>query len=159
MRMIGVPVARRVGLGVDRGSKMALADQAGQSLIEVALALPILLILLLGLVDGARAYYYAGIVANGAREGVNFAARNGGATLAQVTQRACDATGMAPFGTSCPGLTVTCDATTGDATVRVSYSFSLITASVAEAAFKINPIPIHAESRFPLMTAGTPCAN
>src|SRR5439155_2146562 len=108
MRMTGVPVARRVGLGVNRGSRMALADQAGQSLIEVALALPILLVLLLGLADGARAYYYAGVVANGAREGANYAAHNGSATRAQVTQRVCDAMGLATFGSPCPGLTVTC---------------------------------------------------
>ena len=131
----------------------------GQSLIEVALALPILLILLLGIVDGARAYYYAGIVASGAREGASFAARTPTATVALVTQRVCDATGMQSFGTACPGLTVTCDSTNGDATVHVSYSFALITASVADAAFKINPIPIRAEARFPLMTTGIPCAS
>ena len=138
---------------------MAWADQAGQSLIEVALALPVLLILLLGIADGARAYYYAGIVANGAREGANYAARHATATVAQVTQRACDATGMAAFGSSCAGLTVTCESSNGDATVHVTYSFSLITASVAEAAFKINPIAIRADARFPVMTTGIPCAS
>ena len=138
---------------------MAWADQAGQSLIEVALALPVLLILLLGIADGARAYYYAGVVANGAREGANYAARHDTATVAQVTQRACDATGMAAFGSSCPGLTVTCEPSNGDATVHVTYSFSLITASVAEAAFKINPIAIRADARFPVMTTGIPCAS
>ncbi|TMC72973.1 MAG: hypothetical protein E6J13_04260 [Chloroflexi bacterium] len=148
-----------MGLGVEKGTRAAWADQAGQSLIEIALALPILLILLLGLVDGARAYYYAGIVASGAREGVVFAARNGSATIAQVTQRTCDATGLTSFGTSCPGLTVTCDSTNGDATVHVRYSFSLITASVADAAFKVNPISIRAEARFPMMSEGTPCAS
>jgi len=138
---------------------MAWADQAGQSLIEVALALPVLLILLLGIADGARAYYYASIVANGAREGANYAARHDTATVAQVTQRACDATGLAAFGSSCPGLTVTCTSTNGDATVKATYDFSLITASVADAAFKINPIQIHADARFPVMTAGIPCVN
>jgi Flp pilus assembly protein TadG len=135
------------------------ADRAGQSLIEVALALPVLLILLLGIADGARAYYYAGVVANSAREGANYAARHETATVAQVTQRACDATGMAAFGSSCPGLTVTCESSNGDATVHVTYSFSLITASVAEAAFKINPIAIRADARFPVMTTGIPCAS
>jgi len=56
------------------GSRAALIDDAGQSLVEVALALPILLMLLLGLVDGARAYYFAGVVANAAREGARIAA-------------------------------------------------------------------------------------
>lgn len=142
-----------------KGIKWAWVDQAGQSLIEVALALPILLILLLGIADGARAYYYAGIVANGAREGANFAARNDTATVAQVTQRACDAMGLAAFGNPCPGLTATCTSTNGDATVRLTYNFSLITASIADAAFKVNPVAIRADARFPVMTAGSPCAN
>ncbi len=136
-----------------------LTDVAGQSLIELALALPILLMLLLGLVDGARAYYFAGVVANAAREGANYAARNGTATLAQVRQRVCDSTGMVAFGSACPGLTVTCAFANGDTTVEVTYAFSLITASIADAAFKVNPLPIHAATRFPVMTVGTPCAS
>lgn len=141
------------------GSRAALIDDAGQSLVEVALALPILLMLLLGLVDGARAYYFAGVVANAAREGANYAARNGTATLAQVAQRVCDSTGMVAFGNACPGLTVTCAFANGDTTVEVVYGFSLITASIVDGAFKVNPLPIHAAARFPVMTSGAPCAS
>ncbi len=148
----------RVGW-VLKGSRVVLIDDAGQSLIEVALALPVLLMLLLGLVDGARAYYFAGVVASAAREGANYAARNEMATLAQVTQRACDSTGMVAFGNACPGLTVTCASANGDATVEVVYGFSLITASIADSAFRVNPLPIHAAARFPIMTSGTPCAS
>jgi len=57
-----------------------MASENGQSLIEVALALPLLLVLLLGVVDGARAYHFAGLMATAAREGANYAARNGTAT-------------------------------------------------------------------------------
>ena len=136
-----------------------MASENGQSLIEVALALPLLLVLLLGVVDGARAYHFAGLMATAAREGANYAARNGTATVAQVTQRACDATGMVAYGSTCPGLTVTCTFLNADATVEVTYNFALITTSIAEAAFKVNPIAIRAAARFPLMTAGTPCAT
>src|SRR5438034_11663246 len=87
------------------GSRAALIDDAGQSLIEVALALPVLLMLLLGLVDGARAYYFAGVVASAAREGAHYAARDERATLPQVQQRPCDTTGMAAAGNARPGLT------------------------------------------------------
>jgi Flp pilus assembly protein TadG len=149
----------RVGSGVDKGSEMVLTNQSGQSLIEVALALPLLLVLFLGLVDGARAYYYAGVVANAAREGVNYAARNGSATRAQVAQRACDATGLATFGSPCAGLTVSCTVSGGDATVEVRYNFALITASIVDAAFKLNPVPIRADARFPILAVGTPCAS
>jgi Flp pilus assembly protein TadG len=150
--------ARQVGLGVNKGS-IRMADDSGQSLIEVALALPLLIVLLLGLADGARAFYFAGIVTNAAREGVNYAARNANATQAQVTQRACDATGLATFGAACPGLTVTCAVAGGDATVEVRYDLALITGSVVDAAFKMNPIGIRADARFPILTAGTPCAS
>jgi len=136
-----------------------MADDSGQSLIEVALALPLLLVLLLGLADGARAFYYAGIVSSAAREGVNYAARNATATQAQVTQRACDATGLATFGSACPGLTVTCTVAGGDATVEVQYAFALIIGSIVDAAFKMNPIGIRADAKFPILTAGTPCAS
>src|SRR5687768_5261332 len=110
---------RRGTGGILKGSTGAIVDDAGQSLVELALALPILVLLLLGVVDGARAYYYAGVVANSAREGAVYAARNGAATVAQVTQRACDSSGIVEFGTTCPGLAVTCSFANGDATVEV----------------------------------------
>lgn len=150
---------RFVGLGLNEGRRWARSDQGGQSLIEVALALPLLLVLLLGLADGARAYYYASVTANAAHEGANYAARNATATRAQVAQRACDTTGIVAYGTACPGLSVTCTVANGDATVEVTYNFSLITASIAEAAIKVNPLVIRADARFPLMTSGTPCAS
>jgi Flp pilus assembly protein TadG len=136
-----------------------MTNDNGQSLIEVALALPVLLVLLLGVVDGARAYYYAGALSNAAREGANYAARNSGATRAQVTQRACDSTGMVAFGSPCPGLAVTCTVTNGNATVEVTYNFALLTASLVESAFQLNPVPIRADARFPLFISGTPCAS
>ena len=142
-----------------RGSARFSTSEHGQSLVEIALALPLMLALLLGLVDGARAFYVAGAIATASREAANFAARNPSSTQAQVTQRACDATAFVAFGSACPGLTVTCTADTEAVTVEVRYSFSLLTASVAEAAFKFNPIPISAASRYPMLAAGAPCAT
>jgi len=136
-----------------------MAESGGQSLIEIALALPLLLVILLGMADGARAYYVAGIVANAGREGANFAARNASATEAQVLQRACDVTGFADFGASCTGMHVTCVTGDGDVTVEVRYDFALLTGSVVDAAFKINPIPVRSVSRLPILTGGTPCAS
>ena len=130
----------------------------GQSMLELGLCLPIVLLIFLGLVDGARAYYFAGTVANAAREAVNYAARNGTATQAQVTQRACDATGLASFGQPCAGLHVTCSVTGGDVSVEVSYDFSLLTGYLASEVFHVNPLGIRADARFPILTAGTPCA-
>ena len=138
-----------------------IGGDSGQSVVEIALSLPLLLMILLGLADGARAYYLAGIVANAAREGVSYAARNAGVTQAQVAQRACDATSLAAFGQPCAGLQVTCSVSQGDAwvTVVVRYDFSLITGSIVQAAFKVNPLPIRADARFPILTTGNPCAS
>jgi Flp pilus assembly protein TadG len=44
-------------------------SQAGQSAVEFALILPILLLLLMGVFDFGRAFYYYSVVANAAREG------------------------------------------------------------------------------------------
>lgn len=148
-----------LGVGLNKGSARFVTDDVGQSLIEVALTLPLLLMLLLGLVDGARAYYVAGIIATASREAVNFAARNATATLAQVAQRACDASGFVTFGQPCPGMHVSCSAGAGDVSVEVVYDFSLITGSVVDAAFKVNPLPIRATGRFPVLSGGTPCTS
>ena len=46
---------------------------AGQSLIEFALALPIFLLLVFGLVDLGRGFYYYNLLSNMAREGARYA--------------------------------------------------------------------------------------
>lgn len=144
---------------MNKGSARFVIDDAAQSLIEVALTLPLLLALLLGMVDGARAYYVAGIIATASREAVNFAARSATATQAQVAQRACDASGFSTFGQPCPGMSVSCSVGDGAVSVEVVYGFSLLLGSVVNAAFKINPIPIRASGRFPILSAGTPCTS
>ena len=151
---------RRRGVGVDGSNKRRLViDTRGQSLVELGLALPLLLMLLLGLVDGARAYYFASNIANAAREAANYAARNSSATQAQVTQRACDQTALAPFGQPCVGLQVTCTTTAADVAIEVRYDFQLMTGYVVDSLFHVNPVPIRATARFPLLTSGTPCAS
>ena len=101
----------------------------GQSLVEIALTLPLLLITLLGTVDVGRAYMYTTAVTNAAREAAYYAAKTPGATTLQVTQRACDATGFTDYGAACAtGVAVSCSGcpSTGDITVTVSYQYSLV---------------------------------
>lgn len=136
-----------------------LTSDAGQSLIELALALPLLLIVLLGTIDGGRAYYFATVLANAAREGANYAARNDDATQAQVTQRVCDETALSSFGQPCSGLTVTCTIVQADVSVAVRYDFRLISGYLADVVFRVNPLPMRAVARYPLLTGGAPCAS
>lgn len=110
---------------------MGLGD-AGQALIEVAIALPILLALLIGIFEFARAYNVQQVITNAAREG----AREGvvvqvplveiqDSAVARATDRLSDASissGVVTF--SCSG---TCG--NGDAlsvTVSVDYNFVFI---------------------------------
>ena len=102
----------------------------GQSLVEIALALPLLLITLLGMVDVGRAYIYTTTVTNAAREAAYYAVTTSGATTTEVQQRACNETGFTSYGAACAtGITVTCSGCpTGsgtDVTVTVTYQFSL----------------------------------
>jgi Flp pilus assembly protein TadG len=48
----------------------------GQSLVELALLLPILLLLVLGILDFGRSYYYYVSITNAAREGARYATLN-----------------------------------------------------------------------------------
>ena len=54
------------------------ADQGGQSIVEVALIVPVAMLLLAGTLDMGRLFYARVSIENAAREGAVFAARNPG---------------------------------------------------------------------------------
>ena len=58
-----------------------LLDEAGQSLIEFALILPVVLLIITGLFDVARATWQENTLAYAAREGTRYAIVHGGAAL------------------------------------------------------------------------------
>ncbi len=64
------------------------SDERGQSLVEVAVIVPLLLLILLGLIDIGRVFSFKVAVTNAARESAIHAARDGAVTLADVCQRA-----------------------------------------------------------------------
>jgi Flp pilus assembly protein TadG len=55
-------------------------SERGQSLVELALVLPLLILLLSGMVDLGRAFYGYISITNGAREGARYGARHFGQT-------------------------------------------------------------------------------
>ena len=146
--------ARRVPTG-------APERERGQSIIEIALALPLLLVAVLGLADLGRVFFYTSAVTNAAREGAMYAARNPTAKIAQVGQRACDETGLAAYGQPCPNLRVSCSVAQDAATVEVLYDFALLSGYLSERLLNVNPITIRAASRFPLLSASAtiPCSS
>lgn len=117
-------------------------DERGQSLVELALTLPILAYLLLGGADIARAYAIQLAVQNGARAGAESAAVDYSPTTAEAAARAVDEMDRTPgLNTGTATVTVTfakSDGTTACsgtptvadpcfATVRVQYTFRTIT--------------------------------
>jgi len=137
-----------------RWRAITLDGQAGQSLIEFALALPILLLILLGVADLGRAFYFTVTIAGAAREAAAYAAMHPSADATTVSQHGCDAAGFGAFGAPCPSdLVVTCVVpcpTNGaDSTVRVTYSFRLISAYLVDRVFTVNPIVLRTDSSFP----------
>jgi Flp pilus assembly protein TadG len=112
--------------------------EKGQSLVELALILPLLLILLAGVVDVARLYYIYVVLTDAASEGVAYAAINPPADpvdpvdpdtseIYARTLSACTGVGdgVQSVAIDCP----TCpDVASGDAiTVTVSYRYAVMT--------------------------------
>lgn len=94
-----------------------LRTRRGQSLVEFALVVPVLLLLLAGGADLARAYFVGIQVADGARQAALYASNSGGSyTSAELTQIAADNAGAGSL-LGCPanGVTVTFGSTTGNA--------------------------------------------
>ncbi len=54
------------------------ARQRGVNMIELALVLPVLLVLVFGVIDFGRAIHFSNVIINMSREGANLAARSGG---------------------------------------------------------------------------------
>lgn len=149
-------------------SPRAMTDEGGQSLVEVALALPLLLLIVIGIVDIGRLYTYKVATANAAREAAIYAARDPQATVDAICQRARDELGAgagscntAPITVACsrgglacgnqtvpPVLYQTVGAGGADVTVTVTYRASLLTTYLIGRAFQLNPVPISGTAAF-----------
>lgn len=148
-------------------------EERGQSLVEVALCLPILLLIVLGTVDVGRIYAAKLAATNAAREAAIFAARNPQATAdgaAGICQRARDELGAGAAASPCatapitvvctrapsaacgsstdPVLYQTAGAAGADVTVTVSYQMSLLSTYLVSRAFRINPITVTGSAVF-----------
>jgi len=98
----------------------------GQSLVEFALVLPIMLVIFLGIFDFGRAGYAFNSVSNAAREGMRVAIVDQNQTVIADEAKAA-MTGLPPDGTSvtftnCGALKIGCLAS-----VKVTYSWQAIT--------------------------------
>ena len=148
-----------IGMG-GRGRVLFIVEQGGQSLVEFALALPVLLLILLGLADFGRAFYYTTTIANAARAGAEYAATNAGAgaTATTIGYKVCNETGFVSYSATatCPGLATTVTpsppiAGGPDITVTVTYNFELISSYLVGRIIGPGPIPLRAQATFPVL--------
>jgi Flp pilus assembly protein TadG len=75
-------------MALDMRSLRIVREERGQSLVEVALLMPLLLIIVLGVVDIGRTYAVKSAVTSAAREAALYAARDPQATADAICQRA-----------------------------------------------------------------------
>ena len=131
---------------------------AGQSLVEVALALPLLLLILIGLADLGRSFYYTTAIASAARQGAAYvAATTPPINATTLKGKACAATGLDPSGTCGAALTATdvsaagCDGvvTSGSVAVQVTYDLQLISGYLVSRIFPSQTVTLRACATFP----------
>jgi Flp pilus assembly protein TadG len=105
------------------------SDQEGQSLIEMAITFPLLLLLLIAVIDFARIFDASIVLTNAVREGARYASLDGSLTASHIQQMVMnDVTGsgtnitlMADFSAS----NVTIIQGTNDVQVTAAYDFGL----------------------------------
>lgn len=145
-------------------------DEGGQSLVEIALTLPLLLLVVIGIVDIGRIYAFKASVTNAAREAAAYAARDPQATRDEICQRARDELRVTGSGCVSADLTITCTRvgpidcgnetstpvlyqTPGqagsDVTVTVSYRVPLLSGYLVGRVFNVNPVDVGATAWFP----------
>jgi Flp pilus assembly protein TadG len=84
-----------------RSLRIGSREERGQSLVEVALLMPLLLLIVLGVVDVGRAFAVKSAATNAAREAALYAAREPQATADAICQRAMTALMNGPGVTAC----------------------------------------------------------
>jgi Flp pilus assembly protein TadG len=118
-------------------------------LVEVALVVPLLLVLVIGVVELGRAFSYNVMLQNAVREGAAYAARSLIASDTSVSQRVCDATGWSQSG-SCTDLVVVVTRNgIDDAIVDATYVLHPITALFASST-GMDRLQLHASASFPI---------
>ncbi|MDT8342498.1 MAG: TadE/TadG family type IV pilus assembly protein [Longimicrobiales bacterium] len=102
------------------------SEERGQSLVEFAVSVPLLLLLLLGIMDFARAWNIHQVLTDAGREATRVAVVDNGSTDPQIRQIARDAAARAGITLPDGQITITQGAGRGDpTTVRIQYGHEL----------------------------------
>jgi Flp pilus assembly protein TadG len=109
--------------------KTVLRGVRGDSLIEFALLLPILMLMLMGIFDLSRAFYVHSVIANAAREGARYGVAHSDGSVQDVEDAAkALIVGLDP---NEPTITVTCP-TSETIHVDITYNFYVLTPLMAQ---------------------------
>ena len=104
---------------------------SGEALLEMALVLPILLVLSMGMLDFGRAFHAKSVLDQAAREGARVAVVSGtpqtGPDVAAVQTRVATFMTLSGFTTGVGTPSVSEDPTTKMVTVQVTYTFQFVT--------------------------------
>jgi Flp pilus assembly protein TadG len=156
-------MGRQVG-STEVGHRHHLRGDGGQSLVEIALALPLLLLILVGLADLGRAFYYTTAVASAARQGASYVASTASPDPSTLTTKACRATGFDPAGNCGAALQATnvtnttgCDgagpSASGTVAVQVTYDLHLISGYLVNRIFPLETVTLRACATYPSLTS------
>lgn len=108
-------------------SPMSKRSARGQSLVELALTLPLLLIILVGVIDLGRVYFTYMTVVNASREGARYGAANPNDSTGAIIRAKNEATGS---GITLTNVTASCPSGCAQGNpfrATVSYNFQLMT--------------------------------
>lgn len=112
-----------------------MKSEKGQSLVETALVIPILIILLFGITDFGRVFHTYLTLDHAGREGARWASI--GKSTGEVKARVLSSAGG--LDTSKLGVTVASSGNSGDdATITLTYPFEFLTPIVGQSLKKIN---------------------
>jgi Flp pilus assembly protein TadG len=101
--------------------------EKGQSLTEMALVLPVILVVLAGVLDLGRLYYVTVALTDAAGEGATYAALNPNNTDEIIARTQSATGGLVQVGTE--QVTVDCPSVTAGSTVTVSISYDFTVAT------------------------------
>lgn len=126
--------------------------RSGQGLVELALALPVLLLILLGTVDLGRMFFDYTEIRNAAREGAGVGARNPANVAGAVA--AVNAHGIPNGSTVTTGCSGNCTEVngTGIFEVTVSYTFTPVATGFLATYFGIGAVPLQAKAAMRVMS-------
>jgi Flp pilus assembly protein TadG len=108
------------------------ADEKGQSLVEVALAMPVLILILVGILDLGRAYFTFVALSDAAAEGAAYAAIHPTNTTQAVERAVDNSNGLVVLEPSMVNV-IQGDLTVGSPiTVTVEFEYQLLTPIIQE---------------------------